>query len=115
MEERMLLKIAWLSSVIALMMLFYLSATLEPELKSADNISLSEVGKTVRVQGVVESVRDYEKTAIIHVVQPQGIDVLLFKSSNITIEKGDFVQVNGEVSEYNDRTELIASRIEKID
>ncbi|OGM02216.1 hypothetical protein A3K72_00930 [Candidatus Woesearchaeota archaeon RBG_13_36_6] len=112
MKERSLLKIALASSLIGLLVLFFVSSKLEIEensIKELDNLNLDQ---DIRVKGVVSSVKDTGSIMILDIAQPQTINVMLFKDGNISISKGDFVELNGELKEYNGKKEIIANQIE---
>ena len=66
----------------------------------------------MRIKGVVSSVRDLGEIMILDIAQPQTINVMLFKDGNISINKGDFVDLEGELKEYKGKKEIIANQIE---
>jgi len=112
MKEATLLRIALSFSLIGLVALFILTQTMRPEEAHAGNLSSVEESRIVRIKGVVSGFRDYGKTARIEIARSETTEVFLFKSRNLSLQKGDFVEITGEVSDYNGRKELIASQVD---
>ncbi len=112
MKERSLLKIALASSLIGLLALFFVSSNIEIEEKGLSELDDLNLDQDVSIKGVVSSVRDLDKIMILDIAQPQTVNVMLFKDGNISISKGDFVELNGELKEYNGKKEIIANQID---
>ncbi len=112
MKESTLLRIALSFSLIGLVALFILAQTMGLDETTLENITHAEEDTTVRIKGVVSGYMDYGKTARIEIARPETTEVFLFKSRNISLKKGDFVEITGEVSEYKGRKEILASTVE---
>lgn len=112
MKESTLLRIALSFSLLGLITLFAITQGIKPEELKPDELMQAEEGRIVRIKGVVSGVKDYGKTAIIEVAHPKTTEVLLFKSSDLSLREGEFVEITGEISEYNGRKEVIASEVE---
>jgi len=112
MKEATLLRIALSFSLLGLVALFILTQSMELEETKIANFSGAEAGSIVKIKGVVSGFSDTGKTARIEIAQPQTTEVFLFKSSNLSLEKGEFVEITGEVSDYNGRKELVASQVD---
>ena len=113
MKEKNLLKIALISSLIGILILFIVSQNISVEEKTISRITIEDVDKKVKIKGFVEKVIDTEKVVIIDVVQPQNMNVVLFKEGNETIDvkKDDFIEVIGKVEEYKGKLEVIGQRV----
>ena len=112
MKEKTLLTIALISSLIGILVLFFVSGSIEVEEKKIAELDLEKLDSDVRIRGVVSSVRDLDKIMILDVAQPQTVNVMLFKEGNINVSKGDFVDLEGELREYEGKREIIANQIE---
>jgi DNA/RNA endonuclease YhcR with UshA esterase domain len=112
MKEATLLRIALSFSLLGLVMLLILIQTQKLEETKIGNISAAEEGRAVRIQGVISELRDNGKTASLEIAQPQTLEVFLFKSANLSLKKGDFVEIIGEVSDYKGRKEIMASQVD---
>ena len=113
MKEKNLLKVALISSLIGILILFITSQNISVQEKTISRITLEDVDKKVKIKGSVEKVIDTEKVAIINVVQPQNLDVILFKEGNgtVDIKEDDFIEVIGRIEEYEGRLEVIGQRV----
>ena len=113
MKEKNLLKIALICSLAGILVLFIVSQNISIKEKPINKITAEDVDKKIKVSGVVEDIINTEKVAIIKVVQPQNIDVVLFKEGNksIDIKKDDFIEVIGKVEEYKGKPEIIGQRV----
>lgn len=116
MKEKNLLKVALTSSLVGILILFIFSQNISVEEKTISKITIGDIDKKVKIKGFVENVINTEKVSIIKVVQPQNIDIILFKEGNETIDikKDDFIEVIGKVEEYEGKLEVIGQRIRKI-
>ena len=54
-----------------------------------------------------------EKISIITITQPLDMKILLF--DNVSIEEGDYIEVIGEIDEYNGEKEVIGNRVRVVD
>lgn len=113
MKEKSLLKVALICSLVGILILFIVSQNISVEEKTIGRITIEDMDKKVKIKGFVEKVVDTEKVGIINVVQPQDIDVVLFKEGNETIDikKDDFIEVIGKVEEYKGELEVIGQRV----
>jgi len=108
MKEKSLLKIALICTILGIVVLLFLSEIVEvkeskiSEAKNVDN-------GIVRITGVVENVRVGEKATILSVSKKESIDVVVFGQTDF--QKGDFVDVTGEVQDYEGKKEILAKEI----
>jgi DNA/RNA endonuclease YhcR with UshA esterase domain len=113
MDEKTLLKIAIIISIVGLAALFFVSSKVETEEKIIDNIDMTDIEKDIRIRGIVSDVVDLEKVMILEVSQPKAITVVVFKDGNISLKEGDIVRITGSVDEYEGEPEIIADEIIK--
>ena len=114
MKEKTLLKIALIFSLLGVAALFLLSEEIELEEKTLDKMTSADIGNIVKIKGVVTQVTDTNKTAFLKISQPQDITVILFKDSEIKLETGDYVEIEGSVEEYEGKLEIIGSQVKVI-
>lgn len=113
MQEKTLLKIALICSILGLSAIYLLSGNIEIKEKNIEKITLENKDEFVKLRGTVSNVADTEKVSFIKISQPQEINVILFKNENktINIQQGNEVEVFGKVDEYNGKMEIIADRV----
>ena len=111
MEESRLLKIALSFSLFGLVVLFFLTNNPKIEESKPEELINLEEDTIVRLRGVITDIEDSGKVMNINIAQPQKIQVMLFKEANLSLQKGDFVEVKGELREYNGKKEIIATQL----
>ena len=113
MEEKTLLKIALIISLLGLLGLYMVSENVEIKEKTIEKITLENKDEFVRLGGIVNKVYKADKALIIEIMQPQKITVVLFNNENKTtkISEGNEVEIFGKVDEYEGKMEVIADRV----
>tara|TARA_Y100000310_G_scaffold112450_1_gene110930 strand:- start:5402 stop:5755 length:354 start_codon:yes stop_codon:yes gene_type:complete len=113
MKEQTLLKIALITSLLGLLIIFLINDNIEIKEKNIEKITIDNIDEFVKLKGRVNKVIDTEKVTIMEITQPQQITVVLFKDKNETmpIEEGNEVEVMGKVDEYEGKLEIIADRL----
>ena len=112
MQEKTLLKVALIVSLIGLLVLYLISDNIEIKEKTLEKITLENKDEMVKVKGIVSRITDTEKVTIMEVTQPAEITIVLFKAENkaTPIEEGNEVEVIGKVDDYEGNLEIIAQR-----
>jgi hypothetical protein len=106
MKEKTLLKLAITSSLLGVLFLailsYYLKAEDKPysEFKESDDVSFS--GKVMKIVNA-------GNVTIMTVAKNEYVDVVVFEK--VDIDKDSYVQVSGEVKEYEGKMEVIADNI----
>ena len=114
MKEKTLFKIALICMVIGLCVLFFISVKIEVKEINVGKITNIDIGKEVRVIGRVERVSDTDKVMFLEVGQQkiESVSVVLFKEEkNIPIKQGDYVELIGELDDYNGEVNIIANAV----
>lgn len=121
MNERFLLIISIVCSLAGLLLLFFISQTLELPQTAINLITADDIGKNVKICGEVTS-KFVSKTRHVFLQLKDGsgrIDVVIF---NKTVEKLNAYELNqskicviGSVDEYENKLEIIAKKIESVE
>jgi len=113
MKEKNLLKIALITSLLGLSILYLINDNIEIKEKNIEKITIDNKDEFVKLTGIVNRIVDTEKVTIMEITQPQQITVVLFKDENKTmpIQGGNEVEVIGKVDEYEGKLEIIADRL----
>jgi len=113
MQEKTLLKVALIVSLLGLLILFLISDNIKIKEKNIEKITIENKDEFVKLRGIVSKVIDTEKVTIMEITQPQQITVVLFKNENRTmpIQKGNEIEIFGKVDEYEGKLEIIADRL----
>ena len=116
MKEKELLKVALICSLVGVTVLYLLSENIEIKEKDIEKITLDDIDKNVKVEGIVKDLFENDKVMIMGIEQPQEIKVVLFKNKNesILINKGNNLEIIGKVEEYEGELEIIGHRVRVI-
>ena len=109
MDERILLKIALISSIIGLMALFFIAQRIE--ITQTQIHSIDQTGQDVLIKGVVTRLTDKEGLMFLEVTMPEKISVVMFKNNVIDVEKGDAVEIRGKTQEFQGQKEIVADEV----
>lgn len=115
MEESLLLKIALSFSLLGLIALLLIVQGQELEETPISNLTVLEQDTVVRLKGVVSSVDDRGNILNIELAQPQTVEVVFFKSHEMSLKKGAFVEITGEIRDYKGKKEIIATQLEVLE
>ena len=110
MQDRTLLIVALSCSIIGVIVLFFISSSIEIKHVTAAELQEMSVGSQVRLKGRITSVRQLENAELIYIVPTDTVPVMVFDNSGFS--EGDLVTVTGEIEDYKGKRELIAERIE---
>jgi len=113
-NEKTLLRIALICTIIGIAVLFFISSNIEVTEKTIDKINKDNLGEDVKVKGVIDRVTQTNSTIFLELTQPQSITIILFSKQNISLEKGDYIEVIGEIDEYEGSLEIIGQRVRVI-
>jgi hypothetical protein len=112
MDEAWLRKVALGGSVIGIIVLFFVSSSFNPTATTPELAHELDEGEDITLDGIARNIEDNGKILRFEVVAPCAMDIMLFKSANITLEENDFVSVAGQLSRYHEKDEVVASEIE---
>src|SRR3989338_5347271 len=111
MAEQILLKISLAVIIVGMLFLFLYTESIDlPVSNSLGTLPTSEI---VKVKGIVRSVQTFDKVAFVQLdaERMEKMDILLFQEKNLFLKKGDYVEVEGTVEEYQGKKEVIANKI----
>ncbi|HLC75242.1 MAG TPA: OB-fold nucleic acid binding domain-containing protein [Candidatus Nanoarchaeia archaeon] len=115
MDDRTLLKIALIGAVFGVVGLFVLSIYTDTDTGVIAQIEQLPEGKEVDVIGVVMRVADHGNVFFLTIGEQkiEDVQVVLFKSGNISIAPGDIVRVVGSIDEFQGEKQIIGNRVER--
>ena len=111
MKETLLLKIALICSLVGLVALFFISQRIELKDYKPDFLN-KNVGDSVKLSGKISKVTTGNNVVFIELIQQVPVSVVIFSDKEFTsLNKDDFVEIEGKVQEYNGKEEIIADKI----
>ena len=112
MEEKTLLKIALVCSIVGVFIIFIFADRLEPSLVNISSISQSLIDKDVKIRGTVSSFRITSSVLMLDVRDETGsIKVVAFDKEDFEADKGQAVEIMGKVKGYQGSLEIEAKNI----
>ena len=116
MKEKTLLKISLIFALVGVFVLYLLSDSINIDQTAISKIKSEEVGNDVKVTGIVKNAFNGEKVIILTITQPEDIKVTIIKNNerNISLKEGDYIEVIGEIDEYNGEKRLMGNRLRVI-
>ena len=112
MQEKTLLKIALITSIVGLVVIYVISGNIVIEEKTLEKITIGNKDEFVKVRGMVSRITDLEKVTIMEITQPTEITIIMFKNGNEStiFAEGNEVEIIGKIDEYEGEMEIIAER-----
>ena len=112
MQEKTLLKISFITALIGLLVLLFILDKIELSNFSISNLSKNEIDKKVKIKAELLSIKETPGLYILEVKDFSGkISVIVFKDEPLNLNKGDVLEIEGQVTSYKDKVEIIAKKI----
>ncbi|MDP1695138.1 MAG: OB-fold nucleic acid binding domain-containing protein [Candidatus Woesearchaeota archaeon] len=113
MDEQRLSKIALLCSLVGILLLLLIAEEQQVSASSIQNITNQSIDKEVKIKGKINTLTENPSVTIMQVQDATGeIKVILFQKKEITIKKGDTIEVQGIVKEFESKLEIEAKTIQ---
>jgi DNA/RNA endonuclease YhcR with UshA esterase domain len=113
MNEKTLLKLALVAGVIGLLILFIIAELKDIPEKLLSEITKENLDSVVKITGTITRIASKEKVTFIELTKPETVQVILF--DNVTLAKGDNVEIIGKITEYEGKMEVVAQRLRVIE
>ena len=116
MREKTLLKTALICSFIGLVILFFISDKISVDRVNISDLEKEELGRDINLIGKIEKVTNMDKVIFLEIseLKTEKVSVVLFKDRDLDLIEGNYVEINGEIDEYNGKREIIANSIKII-
>ncbi len=112
MNEKNLLKVALICSIIGIFIIFIFADRLEPSLMNISDISDSMIDQSVKIQGEIVSVKSTPSVLIFDVKDDSGsIKIIAFDDEDSEFSNGQLIEVLGDVKDYKGMLEIEAKKI----
>ena len=114
-EEKVLFKVAVAGSLIGLLVIFLVSTNMSIEGVPIASITKEQAGEIIKINGEITRVTDTPAIMIVNVKDETGsIKVVMFKDDDVVLKKKQMVEIEGEVTEYNNELEIEAKRMRRV-
>jgi len=111
-KEKDLLKVSLVFSLIGILIIFFLTNTLEVKKYDIGSLSKDNLDDSVKVKGFVSSFIETPGLYIITLKDDTGkIPVIIFKDEELPLREGLELEIIGDIVEYQDKIEIILKEI----
>ena len=107
MQEKTLLKISLICSLIGLTTLFFISNNIT--IDESNLITKDELDSTIKVKGKINKINNYEKNTVIEITRTEKLKIVLFGFAEL--KEGDDIEAIGKLKQYRNNFELIADEV----
>ena len=111
MEEKTLLKVALFCSLVGILILIIISEKITILSHTINSIDKSLIDKEVKINGEITAIKETPGLLILTVQDSTGKITVIIFDKEITINKGDYVEIQGTVIEYKNILEIDAKII----
>ena len=112
MEEKTLLRIALITSLFGILILLIILDKIDVSDSNIDAINETFLDRHVKIKGEIIGIAETPGLYIINIKDDTGsMGVIVFKEDKLELEKGNIVEIEGQVTEYQGKMEIIAKKI----
>ena len=112
MNEKLLLKISFITAIIGILILLFILQKIELSKVNLNNITKNDIDKKIKIKGELISITETPGLYILNVKDFSGeIAVIAFKEEKLDLKKGDILEIEGQITGYQDKIEIIAKKI----
>ena len=112
MDNKTLFKISLACSLMGILLIVYISDKIEAPLFNIEELTKEKIDQEIRIKGEIKNFNDLPSLVLMEVEDKTGtITVMFFKEKNVTIKKGQKIEVDGKLVEYEDKLEIEADSI----
>ena len=111
MQEKTLLKLSVLATVLGLALLWFFAQDLN--LKVVEDIQTAPSSQQVKVRGILGKVTQHDRVVFLTLQgeKVETMDVILFPKDNLFLREGDYVEIEGQVEDYQGTKEIVGSKV----
>lgn len=111
MQQKTMIMICSIVSVLGLITLFIIDISTEIEIVPIEQLDSLE--GDVRFIGTITKVQNYEKVQYLTITEPCVAEVVFFKNDELGLRTNETVEVLARIDEYKGKKQIVASKIVK--
>jgi len=112
MNEKTLLRFAIICSITGILVLIFISRSIETDTLKISQITENHIGQTIQTKGTITKITTTEELTILEIKDSSIIKIVSFEKLNL--KKDQEILVKGMVKQYKDELEIEASLIKII-
>ena len=114
MEEKRLLRISLIISLIGIFFLLFLAKNLEPKQINIKDINNNPLNQKVKIQGIILKIADKTTFKILSVADATGKIDILCECKNNQFQVNNTILVSGTLQDYKSNFQISADKIIKL-
>ncbi|MBI2140467.1 hypothetical protein HYU14_06075 [Candidatus Woesearchaeota archaeon] len=116
MEEKRLLGIALIGFLVGLLIIFFLSQSMDISPTSIDSLQSLPNEQDIKIMGAVTKIVESGNNLLLTIEEPKQVKVFLYQNKNgdFAIQEGDQVEILGTIDTFRGEKQIIADRIRVI-
>ncbi|HLC66971.1 MAG TPA: hypothetical protein VJK52_05005 [Candidatus Nanoarchaeia archaeon] len=114
MREKTLFKIALVTSIAGLIILFFTLETIPVSPITLSQLRTEDIRKEVLIRGTITRITTHDGLQVLYVVSSESFPVMVFRDDAIPLEKGKEVEIRGTMSEYNHSKQFLGEEVRVI-
>ncbi|MEK6826387.1 MAG: OB-fold nucleic acid binding domain-containing protein [Nanoarchaeota archaeon] len=112
MEEQTLLKLSWIISLTGLLVLIFISDSLELKKYNINEINYELLNKQVKVSGTISRIAETPGLIIFDIADETGtITAIAFKESFVNLTQNQQIDAEGKIVKYKGHLEIQVDKI----
>jgi len=115
MKEKLFLEMSIIISLLGILFILFLVENTELPFTKIADLKNKDVDERVKIQGRIISIKETTKVILFTIKDETGeIPAILFKEGNLEIKKGQDLEIEGRLTEYVGKKEIVVSKITQI-
>src|SRR3989344_4088476 len=112
MKDKTLLKISLVTTVIGILILLFILDRISLSNSNLSNITKDNLDENIKIKAELVKITETPGLYILTVRDFSGImTVIVFKDESLELKEGDVLEIEGRVTSYNGKLEIIAKKI----
>ncbi len=112
MKEKTLIKLSFITSIIGIVLLLFIMDKIELSKSNISNLTQNDIDKKIKIKAELLRITETPGLYLLNVKDFSGeISVVVFKDESINLTKGDILEIEGQITSYKDKIEIIAKKI----
>lgn len=112
MNEKRLLKICLVTSILGIFLLLSIAEFSQPKYYQINDITEKQLDTQIKIEGTITKTKDLPGLLLFDLKDNTSkMTVVAFKDFQINLTKGENISVTGKIAEYNNVLEIIADEI----
>ena len=112
MKDKTLLKISLVTAIIGILILLFILDRISLSGSNLSNITKDNLDENIKIKAELVKITETPGLYILTVRDFSGImTVIVFKDESLELKEGDVLEIEGRVTSYNGKLEIIAKKI----